>query len=129
MRDYQKTKNNPYILPQPLYRQVLWLLRDYERLRTEYNNAIGNSPKPPDGQPRGGISFDQTEAEGIKRCELRTKINAIENAYFKIPAEYRKGVWNNAVNYSPYPMDADRVTYNRHKQKFIYHVAKNLYWI
>jgi len=36
MRNYQRTKNNPYLLPQHLYGEVKYMLKDYQRLKEEY---------------------------------------------------------------------------------------------
>ena len=33
MRNYQRTRNNPYLLPHHLYMRTLYIIRDYERLK------------------------------------------------------------------------------------------------
>lgn len=129
MRDYQAKKNNPYILPKPLYMQVLWLIRDYDRMLEEYQGAIDGSPNPPDGQPRGASLVNSTEQKALRRAELWFKIEAIDRALSTIPEEYRRGIWNNIVYWRQYPLDAGRATYARHKQKFVYRIAKKLHWI
>lgn len=40
MREYQKTKNNPYLLPHCLYMRVLYIIRDYGRLKSEAQGAL-----------------------------------------------------------------------------------------
>lgn len=129
LRDYQPYKNNKYLLPQPLYRMTLAFVRDYPRKLAEYNNIVEASPPPPDGQPRPSAKSAPTERDGIRRAELGTSIKAIETALATVPAEYQKGVWENIILYKRYPDDADPRTYRRYKQKFIYYVAHNMFWV
>ena len=129
MRDYQPTKNNPYILPHALYMQVVWLIRDYDRMRDEYESSLEKSPAPPDGQPRGGNNVDSTQEKALTRVNLWTKIEAVDQALNTVPEEYRQGVWNNVVYRVRYPDDAAVSTYRRWKGRFIYQVAKNMFWI
>lgn len=126
-RDYQAWKNNPYRLPDVLYRRTLATIRDYDRMKREINYAILASPGV-DG-PRGSGIGDPTAraAERIER--MQSDVRAIERALEKIPPEYRKGVFNSVRYYRSFPVDADRTTYARHKQKFVYFVAENLGWM
>ena len=128
-RDYQPYKNNKYLLPQPLYRMTLAFIRDHKRKLLTYNQIGQESPPPPDGQPRSTVASDPTKRAGIRRAEMRTAIKAVESALEMIPPEYRKGVWDNIVNYRRYPDDASVSTYKRYKQRFIYYVAHNMFWI
>lgn len=129
MRDYQPTKNNPYILPHALYMHVVWLIRDYDRMREEHESSLEKSPAPPDGQPRSGSNVDSTQQKALTRVNLWTKIEAIDQALNTLPDEYRQGVWNNVVYRVRYPDDAEPRTYRRYKSKFIYMVAKNMFWM
>ena len=128
-RDYQPQKNNPYLLPQPLYRMTLAFIRDHERKRSAYEELATESPPPPDGMPRGSATGNPTERFGMRRFELWLAISAVEDALLTIPEEYRDGVWQNIVYYKRYPDDASPSTYKRYKQKFIHQVAHNMFWI
>lgn len=128
-RDYQPQKNNPYRLPKPLYKMTLAFIRDHRRKVEEYRNLCEMSPAPPDGLPRGFAIGSPTERLGIRRSELSIAIDAVDAALQAIPEEYRKGVWESIVYYRRFPDDAARSTYSRHKQRFIYHVALNMFWI
>ena len=57
MRNYQPKKNNPYILPSNLYMRMLYLVRDYNRLKEEYANIIHEMPHN-DGMPKGNMTGD-----------------------------------------------------------------------
>ena len=128
-RDYQATKNNPYLLPRPLYRMTLAFIRDHERKCDEYKSLEEDSRHPPDGLPRGSASGNPTQRNGIRRAELWVSISAVKDALNIVPEEYRDGVWENVVHYRRYPDDADPSTYRRYKQRFIHQVAHNMLWI
>ena len=125
MRDYYLDTG----IPDTLCRQVVWLIKDYDRLKQEYDNAIWDSPDPPDGQPRGSNNGDPTSREAIKRAEIFKKLQAVERSILEIPECYREGVWNNMIYKIPYPNNADRTTYWRYKARFIRGVAEKMFWI
>ena len=127
-RDYQPKKKNPYLMPKNVYNQTLWLIRDYDRMKEEYESMDMGSVSL-DGQPRGSSTSDPTARDTIKLLGLRDKIEAIDKALRLIPEEYKKGIWENITLYKRYPIDAGVATYARWKQKFIWRVAKNMYWI
>jgi len=125
--DYQRTKSNPYILPENLYKQTLYQIRDYNRICEEIKDLPTRSPAPPDGQPRGNGTGNPTEYTGVKLAQYKTIKEAIEKARNDIPVEYREGVWKKVMYNSNYPIDADPSTYWRYKCKFVYSVAKYLF--
>lgn len=126
MRDYQRTKSNPWILPRNLYRQTLFAIRDYERLKEEYEDIIQGKGIVLDGLPKGTGVGDPTGQLAIKAENLHNRISAIEAAKEVIPKEYVKGVWQSIVYDAPYPRDAGSATYSRYKSRFVYEAAKNL---
>ena len=127
MRDYQKKKNNPWRLPKYLYKQTLNLIRDYHRLKEEYEDALHSSPQD-SSSGRSSMPGDPTGAKVIKLEKLHERIQAIEKAKREIPEVYMQGVWNSIVHGAAYPEDADRTTYWRYKAKFVYQVAENMHW-
>lgn len=130
MRNYQCKKKNPYLLPHNVYMQALYLIRDYDRLKGEYNRLLYTSAPPHDGQPtgKGGIGRP-VEVKAIMLSEIDSKMRIIENAINQIPKYYRSGVWNNVVHGVRYPADADMRTYRTYKQRFIYNVAKGMTFV
>ncbi len=127
MRNYQPQKNNPYKLPHNLYMRMLYLIRDYDRMRLEREDILHGSPAN-DGIPCAGIG-NPTENKAIRLMSMGSECEAVERAITKIPEEYRKGVWNNVCYKTPYPTDAGEATYKRWRCRFIYNVAKNLHEI
>lgn len=126
MRDYQRQKNNKYILPRAQYHRTLWLIRDYYRLKEEAEYMIRASPDLPDGMPHGTGRSDPTAEKAIKLSSLLDVVNLIECERDAIPEEYRHGVWDNVMYGTAYPRDADRSTYGRIKSRFVYGVAKGM---
>lgn len=120
---------NKYQLPQAVRMQVIWLIKDYDRMKKEYCSMLDNGSAPPDGQPRGSTTGNPTERTGLKRAELSHKLDSIEKALETIPEEYRSGVWNNVVYRTRYPMDAGQATYRRWRARFLYRTAKNMRYI
>lgn len=118
MRNYQRKRNNPYLLPQNLYGEVKYLLKDYKRLKEEYQHLSEG---------------DTEDRNWLLLCTVASKISAVDTAVLSIPQEYRKGVLNNIENERSkagyYPADADYRTYQTYKQRLIYLVAKNLNYV
>lgn len=123
-RDYQAKKNNPYRMPRSLYRRVLALIRDYDRMRAEVEELILASPNP-EGI-KGGGPGDPTARAAERIEKIQTDIRAIDVALRMMPAEYCAGVFDAIRYYKKFPIDADRSTYARHKQRFVWDVAHNL---
>lgn len=122
-RDYQRKRNNKYILPYAAYHQTVWQIRDYYRLKEEAQAILDESPPPPDGQPKAQNLGDETAQKAARREAYLLKARQIEEALLVVPKEYRRGVWSNVTRFDPYPMDADRSTYGRWKSRFVYEVA------
>ena len=126
MRDYQRKKNNKYILPSAVYHQTIWAIRDYYRMKQEANDILTETPSALDGMPHGGRSADIVTRKAIRREKLINKISAIDAALSDIPREYQKPIWKNIMYGLPFPPYADRSTYGRNKSKFIAGVAERL---
>lgn len=125
MRDYQRHKNNKYILPRAVWHKTLWEIRDYYRMTEEADSLLTASP-PSDGTGRKGSIGDPTFAKASKRERLLRHIDVIDEAKATIPDEYRKGVWDSVMYGTRYPDDADRRTYGRWKSRFVFAVAVKL---
>lgn len=126
MSEYQKTKNNPYLLPKTLYYRVLWLIRDYERLKAERNEIIYSYNCQQDGLPKGNTVGNPTEDRAIKLERLSRELDAIDQALLLVEQDMRSGILNNICYGVYFPHYPSVRTWQRVKQRFIYQVAKNL---
>ena len=125
MRNYQPKKNNPYILPSNLYMRMLYLVRDYNRLKEEYANILHEMPHN-DGMPKGNMTGDPTLEKVLKTESISREVGAVEQALYQVPQEYRKGVFDNICYGDKFPIIAGEATYRRWRCRFIYYIAKNL---
>lgn len=121
MRNYQRIKNNPYKLPHNIYMQVLYTIRDYDRLREERKDILLSVPDS--ASPEG----DPTANRALQLAKVNERLEAIDRAIREIPEEYRRGVWNNIAHAAPYPCTADSSTWGRWRQRFFFYTAKFLY--
>lgn len=126
MRDYQKSKNNPYYLRRTLYRRMLLLVRDYNAMKTEWEGILEESPAPSDGMPRGSGTSDPTLTAAVRRERLGEQIKAVDNALAAIPPEYQKGIWWHAAQGAYFPEVAALSTWKRWNARFLFEIAKNL---
>lgn len=124
IRNYQRQKNNPYKLPHNLYMRMLYLVRDYERIKSQRADILHSSPAH-DGQPHTGLG-NPTENKGIKLAMLDNECSAVEKAIESIPEEYRKGVLRNIKDNERYPITASETTFRRYRYKLTYTLAKIL---
>ena len=122
---YQNKRNNPYILPQSLYKKMFYTVRDYERTKAEYQNILYETPVS-DGIPGKGNVSDQTARKAMRREILFKQLEAIEQALMCVPPEYRRGVMEYIKCWEPYPTIAHCDTWRRHQRKFLYKTAENL---
>ena len=125
MRDYRRTKQTKYILPATVYHQVLWKIRDYNRMCAEVEDMIQSSGGE-ECYGRSNLPGDPVMRTVIRRERMMQSIDAVDYGLSQIPEVYRKGVWDNIVKRKAYPNHADRSTYGRYKSKFVYCVAEHL---
>jgi hypothetical protein len=113
-------------LPDNLYKSVKYIIKDYDRLKGEYQNILMQSATPPDGMPKGKGTGNPTMDKAIKCETVSRQIDSIDTALIMVPIEYRRGVFNEARYGGGFPLGADPRTYQRWKQRFIYWVADNM---
>jgi len=138
-REHQKAKNNPYLLPHNLYMRVLYIIRDYDRMKDEYQVILEASPAPriesgfdrngkfsAEFMPKSCDTAKPTEDKALRLAVISGEMHAIEQALLEIPRMYRRGVVENITEGAWYPKDASPRTYRRWKQRYAYNVAKKL---
>ena len=120
-----------YVLPNNLWRQTISMIRDYYRLSTEYNDRLDEGMSPGSEAPGGKTNKtgDPTSMKAIKLSSIAERIRAVDKARLVIPYEYMDGIWRHIIYRSRFPGDADRSTYTRWQQRFVYEVARNMHWI
>lgn len=113
-------------LPANVRRQVLYLVKDYDRMVSEADGILDESGKPSGGMPRSGSISDTVAAKAAKRERLLQRINAIDEAALMIPKDLRDAVFENVKDGTPLPDLAHPQTYYRWRSIFLYAVAEKL---
>ena len=130
-REYQVKKLKDYVLPEAVYRQALWAVKDLNRLKEQLNEEVENvdnihSPDFFNESVGKGFYSDLTGKKAEKLITLTNRIEAIENALFSIPEKYRRGMIEKLANGGMFEDRFHPNTWKRWQQIYIYHVAKNL---
>ena len=123
-RNYQHTKNNPHWLPHNVYMRVIYIVRDYDRMKQEQSALIHSTPAQQGGS-RSGLG-NPTENKAIILAQMSRETDAVDRALAEIPEEYRRGVFRSAAYRDPYPITANESTWRRWKYRFTYAIAQNL---
>lgn len=132
MNDYQLKKGNSYLLPQTVYRQALYAVKDLNRLKKkllylEYDIS-GTMPNDPASiMSRGGGVSDITGNVASEIALTKSRIGAIESAFASVPDKYRRGLKDKLLNDVPSGNLGYSVnTWKKWQQVLLYHVAVNL---
>ncbi|MBQ1959533.1 MAG: hypothetical protein II354_03800 [Firmicutes bacterium] len=134
MNDYQQKKLKGYVLPQPVYRQALWAVKDLERMKMRLKELKADAyvlggydmSLPALGYGTGRVC-DVTGSKAVAIAHLSRRIEAIENALLEIPERYREGIMNRLTADAPYNEEAAHInSWRRWQQVFIFYVAINL---
>ena len=105
--------------------QLIYMIRDYERMKTEYRSLIDESAPPFDRQE--SFVDDPTAEKAIQREELHRRLTAVEHGLSVVPKEYQKQIYNNIVHRVPYDVRCTSYrTYGYHKAKMVWTIAKEL---
>lgn len=127
-KEYQ-TKHSRDILPRAVYMKTIYQIRDYYRLKENLDDVMDEQPDPRQPHVSGSKKGSVVETKAIRRERDRDIVSGIDDALEDIPREYRHGVWQAVMYNAPFPDDAARRTYSRHKARFIIMVARNLGFI
>ena len=126
-RNYQPQKNNPDWLPHNVYMRVLYIIRDYQRMKAEQDAVMYTSPSGYSG-PKNEHG-DPTANKAVKIAMMSAETDAVDSALRRIPGEYQKAIWDNIVSSKPYMIPASRNTFRHWRSKFCHMVAEKLHYI
>ncbi len=131
MSDYQLKKLKSCLLPETVYRQALWAVKDLPRMREsllEMEQSLDCLSQVYTGQPRGsGIHSDMTAKRAGQMANLALRIRIIEDSLKVVPVEYRDGILDKVAYGVPYPDFRHPNTWRKWQQAFLYEVAHGLH--
>lgn len=131
-REWQQTRFKKYVLPDAVYYQSLWAVRDLERMEERIRELSDNR----DAMERsgslvreGGTAYSAgsrpTENSAMERAMLEERVRGIRKAIEGIPEGYKSYVLSNVIlknSGKTFPNKVWRIW----KQRFLYDVAVNL---
>jgi hypothetical protein len=130
-REWQQTRFREFVLPDAVYYQSIWAVRDLRRMEErlaelgdEINAGSFGGSIVGDGR-RDYSSIKPTEKKAVEKALLESRIKAIRKALETVPDSYRDFVLDNVAlkkNDKGYPTKIWKIW----KQRFLYNVAKNL---
>lgn len=107
-REWQQRRQSEYVMPDEVYYQTLWAVRDLPRMEDKLM-----------------VMEERGEYGSVENLSLRSRVNSIRNALDEVPDIYREPILKNIkLRYtgSEFP----DIMYKIWKQKFLYNVARNL---
>lgn len=132
MREWQQTKFKKLVMPDAVYYQSIWAVRDLYRMEEkleEINQDIiqGNI------MSTGIVSEDTntyniskpTEEIVMHKATLERRVNAIRDALEVVPLSYRQFILDNIIRQKSYKCFPNKL-WRIWKQRFLFNVAKNL---
>ncbi len=131
--DNQLRREKDFLLPEPVYRQVVWTLKDLTRMKERlkelkedaYQVGGYDMAKPSSGY-KGLILSDITANKATSIAMLSSRIEAVESGFDFLPMKYRDGIYNKLIYDVPYPDEFHINTWRKWQQKVIFKIALNL---
>lgn len=130
--EYQPRKEKDFLIPQAVYKQAVWAVKDLPRLREKFSVLKGDAYSIGSHNllvqaGLNGLLSDVTSNNAIELVNLSFRINAIEEAAEMLPEKYKMGVLTHITNDVLYDETfANIKTWRRWQQVFIYYCALNL---
>lgn len=109
-------------LPKATYKRARWLVADYPRIKTDYENLLTDSHAH-DGPIRSGAPGDPTAIVASKRARLASDLQAVEKAFKIVPEEYVQAVYNHLTEGVPFPDWGNPNTWYEWQRRVLYYVA------
>lgn len=132
MREWQQTRFKNICMPDAVYYQTLWAVRDLYRMEDRVQELdreitqgdIGGASIVSSGSHDYG-RVKPAEKLADEKMRLETRIRAIRGALEVVPVDYRSFILDHVI-YQAKKTDVPSNIWRVWKQKFLFHVAKNL---
>ena len=133
-REWQQTRMLEYVMPNAVYYQTLWAVRDLERMESRLKELTRQRMKQKNGSSLANdpvqlyIRYRQNttvDNQAMETAILTERVDAIHRAMREVPPRYRGVVINNIVHKSAVDIYEDS-EWKLWKQKFLFMVARNL---
>lgn len=128
-REWQQTRYKEYLMPDAVYYQSVWAVRDLERMESRLaeleQEEISGGKSIVSDRISNFILYRPTEEKAVERAVLRERIRGIHAALDVVPEEYRSFILSNLILKNTGKSFPNKL-WRYWKQRFLYMVAKNL---
>ncbi|MCI9640697.1 hypothetical protein AALA22_12725 [Anaerovoracaceae bacterium 41-7] len=128
-REWQQTKYKEYVMPDAVYYQSVWAVRDLERMENRLaeleQEEIAGGRSIVSDRTSNFVLYRPTEEKAVERAVLRERIRGIHAALSMVPEEYRSFILSNLILKNTGKAFPNKL-WRYWKQRFLYTVAKNL---
>ena len=130
-REWQQTKLSEYVMPNAVYYQSIWAVRDLERMEDrleelKFEGKITGTSVVKDFQKQyDRARVNKVEDVAMEVAILQERIEGITNALNQVPERYRKSIMDNIFQ-KDVSTNSKNKLWRAWKQKFLFQVAKNL---
>ncbi|MGN8649861.1 hypothetical protein ACTNEM_07555 [Eubacterium pyruvativorans] len=132
MREWQQTRYRDIVLPDAVFYETIWAVRDLERMEEqvkELTREINSGGLRANRMMREGArNYDQvrpTEELAVRKAALESRIRGIRDALEQVPEPYRAVVMENIVHRTKLTDHPGKV-WRIWKQRFLFQAARNL---
>lgn len=131
-REWQQTRFKEYVMPDAVYYQSIWCVRDLERmekriaeLNADANEGFMGSSSLVSDNTANYQDVRPTEDKALELALLEGKVSGIYSAMALVPEAYRECIFDNIIRQKS-NMEFPNKIWKIWKQRFLFHVAKNL---
>ena len=128
-REWQQTKYKELVMPDAVYYQTVWAVRDLERMENRLaeleQEEIAGGRSIVSDRTSNFVLYRPTEEKAVERAVLRERIRGIHAALNMVPEEYRSFILSNLILKNTGKAFPNKL-WRYWKQRFLYTVAKNL---
>ena len=135
MREWQQTKFKDLVMPDAVYYQSIWAVRDLYRmeqelelLKQEISDGVMHSTCVVSDVKDSYETRNPTEDKALQKVELEKRIKAINDAIDSVPLAYRQFILDNIILQKAYKCFPNKF-WRIWKQRFLFNVARNLFLI
>ncbi len=132
MREWQQTKFKNLVMPDTVYYESIWAVRDLYRmeeqleiLNKEINDGAMHTTSIVSDIKTEYEARNPTEDKVMQKASLERRIKAINDAIDSVPIAYRQFILDNIILQKAYKCFPNKF-WRIWKQRFLYNVARNL---
>lgn len=126
-REWQQTRMTEYVMPNAVYYQSIWAVRDLERMEQRLKELNRDTIRDGSGilmESEVGYKISKVENRAVEAAILSERVEGIRKALNDVPDRYRTCILDNIVYNEPVPYPGK--LWKLWKQKFLHGVAVNL---